>query len=299
MVSDHGPQFSFRFWKAFCILTGLSAILSSGFQPQSNGQSERANQDLETTLRCLGSTNPTTWIQQLAWQEEEVSIPSAQMFVRHCRRTWKRARAALLKTPSRYQRQPDRDWTLFSHYRLGQRVLSPFAVRLLLPRILRIHGRAAGERLFHLRQEKRSAQDFALEFRTLAAGSGWNDRALIDHYRCSLREDVRRELACRDIALSLDELIDMSIRLDTLLAARGRSERVLCVPPPSAPAPIQMELGGAAPRGTGGGGPPCTNCGRRGHTFDRCWGGLSGSRDVRRNASRSPQAGGSWSPAGR
>ncbi|XP_031660700.1 inactive heparanase-2-like [Oncorhynchus kisutch] len=65
--------------------------------------------------------------------------------------------------------------------------------------------------------------------------------ALIDHYRCSLREDVRRELACRDTALSLDELIDMSIRLDNLLAARGRSERVLFVPPPSTSAPIPME----------------------------------------------------------
>ena len=96
-------------------------------------------------------------------------------------------------------------------------------------------GRAAGERLFHLRQETRSAQDFALEFRTLAAGAGWNDRALIDHYRCSLRADVRRELACRDTNLSLDELIDMSIRLDNLLAARGRSERVLPVPPPPLP----------------------------------------------------------------
>jgi hypothetical protein len=103
-------------------------------------------------------------------------------------------------------------------------------------------GRAVGERLFHLRQERRSTQDYALEFRTLAAGSGWNDRALIDHYRCSLREDVRRELACRDTALSLDELIDMSIRLDNLLAARGCSERVLCVPPPSPSAPIPMEL---------------------------------------------------------
>ena len=30
-------------------------------------------------------------------------------------------------------------------------------------------GPAAGERLFHLRQEMRSVQDFALEFRTLAA----------------------------------------------------------------------------------------------------------------------------------
>ncbi|XP_038866764.1 uncharacterized protein LOC120061209 [Salvelinus namaycush] len=101
-----------------------------------------------------------------------------------------------------------------------------------------------GERLFHLRQGMRSALDFALEFPTLAAGAGWNDRALIDHYRCSLREDVSRELACRDTTLSLDELIGMSIRLDHLLAARGRSERVLSVSPPGPPAPIPMELGG-------------------------------------------------------
>jgi hypothetical protein len=103
-------------------------------------------------------------------------------------------------------------------------------------------GRAAVERLFHLRQEPRSAQDFALEFRTLAAGVGWNDRALMDHYRRSLQEDVRRELACRDTTLSLDELIDMSIRLDNLLAAHGCPERALLVPPPGPPTPIPMEL---------------------------------------------------------
>ena len=128
-----------------------------------------------------------------------------------------------------------------------------------------------------------------MEFQTLAAGAGWNDRALIDHYRCSLQEDVRRELACRDVALSLDELIDMSIQRDNLLAACRRSERVLSVPPPSTPAPIPMELGGAVPRGTGRGGSSCTSCGRRGHTADRCWGSPSGSREGRRNTSQAPQ----------
>jgi hypothetical protein len=44
--------------------------------------------------------------------------------------------------------------------------------------------------LFHLRQGTRRAREFALDFRTLAAGAGWNDRAPIDHYRCSLHEDV-------------------------------------------------------------------------------------------------------------
>eukprot|EP00063_Salmo_salar_P039137 XP_014013972.1 PREDICTED: c-reactive protein, pentraxin-related isoform X2 [Salmo salar] len=72
--------------------------------------------------------------------------------------------------------------------------------------------------------------------------------------RCSLREDVRRELACRDTTNTLDKLIDLSIRLDNLLAARGRSPRALFVPPPSLPDPTPMEIGGTAARKTGGGG---------------------------------------------
>ena len=55
-------------------------------------------------------------------------------------------------------------------------------------------GRATCERLFHLRQGMRSTQEFALEFRTLAAGAGWNDRALIDHYRLMLDPSHQRQL---------------------------------------------------------------------------------------------------------
>ena len=61
MVSDRGPQFSSRFWKAFCTLIGSMASLSFVFHPQSNGRSERTYQDLETTRHCLVSGNPTTW----------------------------------------------------------------------------------------------------------------------------------------------------------------------------------------------------------------------------------------------
>jgi hypothetical protein len=189
-----------RFSKAthFCTLIGLLASLSSGFHPQSNGQSARANQDLETTIRCLVSTNPTTWSRQLVWveytrntlpcsatglsrfecsmvyqpplfPEQEVHIPSAQMFVLHCRCTWRRTQAALLKTNFRYRRQVDRRRTPAPRYRIGQRVwrlplgtctlkwspancspyligpfpisrvLSSTAVHLVLPCTLRIH----------------------------------------------------------------------------------------------------------------------------------------------------------------
>ena len=37
---------------------GASASLSSGYHPQSNGQTERTNQELETALRCVVSANP-------------------------------------------------------------------------------------------------------------------------------------------------------------------------------------------------------------------------------------------------
>ncbi|KAI4902742.1 hypothetical protein NFI96_001724, partial [Prochilodus magdalenae] len=58
IVSDRGPQFTSRVWRAFCGSLGVNVSLSSGFHPQSNGQTERVNQDLGRSLRCLTSSNP-------------------------------------------------------------------------------------------------------------------------------------------------------------------------------------------------------------------------------------------------
>ena len=69
IVSDGGPQFSARFWKVFCTLIGTTVSLSSGFHPQTNGQTERANQAMETVLRCLCSNNPVSWSRQLPWEK--------------------------------------------------------------------------------------------------------------------------------------------------------------------------------------------------------------------------------------
>jgi hypothetical protein len=150
-------------------------------------------------------------------------------------------------------------------------------------------GRAAGERLFHLRQGTRSAQEFALEFWTLAVVAGWSDMAFIDHYHCSLREDVRRELACRDTTLTFDQLVNMCIRMDNLLVTRRCPERALSIPSSSTTALVPMELGGAAHRETGGGAFTCTICGRRGHTAGQCRVGSSMVRGSRQGTLASPQ----------
>ncbi|KAG1935767.1 retrotransposable element [Pimephales promelas] len=69
VVSDRSPQFVSKFWQEFCKLLGATVSLSSGFHPQSNGQAERANQDLERVLLCLVSKNPSSWSQHLSMVE--------------------------------------------------------------------------------------------------------------------------------------------------------------------------------------------------------------------------------------
>nr|XP_023696137.1 uncharacterized protein LOC111858521 [Paramormyrops kingsleyae] len=61
IVSDRGPQFMSRFWQEICTLLSATASLSAGFHPQTNGQTERANQDLERLSPfqcCLGYQPP-------------------------------------------------------------------------------------------------------------------------------------------------------------------------------------------------------------------------------------------------
>lgn len=117
-----------RVWKEFCAELGAQVSLSSGFPPQTNDHTERANQELEAMLRCVVSSNPSTWSEQLAWveyadnssmsaatgvspfeaslgyqppllsvTEEELAVPSVQLHMRRCRKAWRAARVALLR----------------------------------------------------------------------------------------------------------------------------------------------------------------------------------------------------------
>lgn len=67
VVLDGGPQFVSIFWKEFCKQLGATAILSTGFHPQSNGQSEWKNKEMETVLCCMVSRHPSSWSQHVLW----------------------------------------------------------------------------------------------------------------------------------------------------------------------------------------------------------------------------------------
>ncbi len=153
IVSDRGPQFTSRFWRAFCQSLGTKASLSSGFHPESNGQTERINQDLESTLRCMVGSNPSSWSSYLIWaeyahntlrssstgrspfecqfgyaptlfpeQETEVAVPSVQTHIMRCRRIWRTVRAKLLRTSGQHQIQANRRRRPAPSLRVGQRV---------------------------------------------------------------------------------------------------------------------------------------------------------------------------------
>ncbi len=69
IVSDQGPQFISRVWKAFFHLLGVTVSLSSGYHPQTNGQTERKIQELGRYLRAYCQKDQHSWSRFLPWAE--------------------------------------------------------------------------------------------------------------------------------------------------------------------------------------------------------------------------------------
>ncbi len=69
IVSDRGPQFISRVWKAFFSLLGVTVSLTSGYYPQSKGQTERKIQEVGRFLRTFCHGHQNSWNQFLGWAE--------------------------------------------------------------------------------------------------------------------------------------------------------------------------------------------------------------------------------------
>ncbi|KAI4890289.1 hypothetical protein NFI96_025570 [Prochilodus magdalenae] len=138
---------------------------------------------------------------------------------RHCRcRGWLVSPRIALGSPSWFLASQVEPWT--GLLRCGgvygqatyERFLQDFAEVFDHPN----EGRSSGELLLQMRQGTRSVAEYSLDFRTVAAGSGWNEPALVVAFRNGLHPDLLKELACRDEGLDLDKLIALAIRLDQL-----------------------------------------------------------------------------------
>ncbi|KAK3507865.1 hypothetical protein QTP70_002200 [Hemibagrus guttatus] len=69
IVSDRGPQFTSRVWKAFFKRLGVTVSLSSGYHPQTNRQTERKIQEVGRFLRTFCHDHQEAWSQFLGWAE--------------------------------------------------------------------------------------------------------------------------------------------------------------------------------------------------------------------------------------
>ncbi|KAK3547900.1 hypothetical protein QTP70_000359 [Hemibagrus guttatus] len=138
--------------------------------------------------------------------------------------------------------------------------------------------------LYNLKQGKMSVNEYALQFRTLAAKSGWNEQALLTSYRQGLVPQVRLHLAVYEDSIGLERFIQLSIRVATrmqsclkehqgqtsLTTTLGRPDSIS----PPEPAPEPMHLGSPhltpAERQRRLTQNVCLYCGAPGHAISAC-----------------------------
>ncbi|KAL0165682.1 hypothetical protein M9458_037526, partial [Cirrhinus mrigala] len=86
-----------------------------------------------------------------------------------------------------------------------------------------VFGKEASRLLASIQQGRRSVADYSVEFRTLAATSGWNAEALVARFLEGLNDAFKDELYAREVPDRLDDLISLALRLDARRELRRRA----------------------------------------------------------------------------
>ncbi|KAI3360673.1 hypothetical protein L3Q82_002536 [Scortum barcoo] len=86
-------------------------------------------------------------------------------------------------------------------------------------------AREASRALLGLRQDSRRVIDYAIQFRTLAADSGWNVLAIKDTFVSGLNEGIKDQLAPHELLVEFEDLVDLVVRIDNRLQEREAEHR--------------------------------------------------------------------------
>uniref|UniRef100_A0A8C7TQH1 Gypsy retrotransposon integrase-like protein 1 n=1 Tax=Oncorhynchus mykiss TaxID=8022 RepID=A0A8C7TQH1_ONCMY len=139
IVSDRGPQFTSRVWRAFMERLGISVNLTSGYHPESNGQVERVNQEVGRFLRSYCQDRPGEWARYIPWAEmaqnslrhsstnvspfhcvlgyqpvlapwhpSQTEAPAVEEWVQRSKVTWRAVQESLQQASGRQKRSADR-----------------------------------------------------------------------------------------------------------------------------------------------------------------------------------------------
>jgi transposase InsO family protein len=69
MISDQGPQFAAKAFRAMLSRLGVNLVLLTAYHPQTDGTVERVNQEIEAYLAIYCHSHPETWKKNLATME--------------------------------------------------------------------------------------------------------------------------------------------------------------------------------------------------------------------------------------
>lgn len=69
LISDRGPQFTSKVSKEMGRLLGIQIKLSTAYHPQTDGETERVNQEIEVFLRIFCGNHPEQWADRISQAE--------------------------------------------------------------------------------------------------------------------------------------------------------------------------------------------------------------------------------------
>ena len=91
VISDRGPQFAAQFMKDLHQLVRTKTNISTAYHPQTNGQTEQMNQEIEQYLRIFVNERQTDWVDWLSLatfsynDKEQTSTGQSPFFLNHGR----------------------------------------------------------------------------------------------------------------------------------------------------------------------------------------------------------------------
>ena len=153
-MSDRGPQFAAELTKELNRMLEIKTKLSTAFHPQTDGQTERMNQELEQYLRIFVEHRQKDWPEWLASAEFTINnkthtatkmspfmanyekemrmggdirkkgkVESVTEFVQRMKKVQEEAEAALKKTQEDMKRYADRERKEMEEWKKGDRIL--------------------------------------------------------------------------------------------------------------------------------------------------------------------------------
>ena len=154
VVSDRGPQFAAELMKELNRMLGIKTKLSTAFHPQTDGQTEQMNQELEQYLQIFVEHRQKDWPEWLASAEFAINnkthtatkmspfmanygkemrmggdirkkgkVESAMEFVQRMKKVQEEAEAALKKTQEDMKKYADRERKEMEEWKKGDQVL--------------------------------------------------------------------------------------------------------------------------------------------------------------------------------